>query len=187
MWTDRVNQRTLYLVACAAPPARHIAVGIRAAQAAGWDVCLILTPAAYRWAVEDAEGEIEELSKLTGHPVRHSYKLPSQPDVLPAADAILVAPATFNTLNKWAAGTADTLALGLITEAIGLGKPIVALPSFNTAQARHPAFEGSIATLRKAGVNVLLGEGKYVPRPPGQGRPREFPWALALDALPPAN
>ncbi|MEU2793953.1 flavoprotein [Streptomyces sp. NPDC007100] len=179
-----MNRRTLYLVACAAPPARHVSVGICAAQAAGWDVCLILTPAAYRWAVEDAEGEIEKLRELTGHPVRHSFKLPSQPDELPAPDAFLVAPATFNTLNKWAAGTADTLALGLITEAIGLGKPIVALPSFNTAQARHPAFERSIATLRAAGVNVLLGEGMYVPRPPRQGRPHEFPWQIALDALP---
>ncbi|MEU7229946.1 flavoprotein [Streptomyces chrestomyceticus] len=179
-----MNRRTLYLVACAAPPVRHVSVGICAAQAADWDVCLILTPAAYRWAVEDAEGEIEKLRELTGHPVRHSFKLPSQPDELPAPDAILVAPATFNTLNKWAAGTADTLALGLITEAIGLGKPIVALPSFNTAQARHPAFERNIKTLREAGVNVLLGEGKYVPRPPRQGRPHEFPWQIALDALP---
>ncbi|WP_331786393.1 flavoprotein [Streptomyces chrestomyceticus] len=179
-----MNRRTLYLVACAAPPVRHVSVGICAAQAADWDVCLILTPAAYRWAVEDAEGEIEKLRELTGHPVRHSFKLPSQPDELPAPDAILVAPATFNTLNKWAAGTADTLALGLITEAIGLGKPIVALPSFNTAQARHPAFERNIKTLREAGVNVLLGEGKYVPRPPRQGRPHEFPWQFALDALP---
>ncbi|MEU5590297.1 flavoprotein [Streptomyces chrestomyceticus] len=179
-----MNRRTLYLVACAAPPVRHVSVGICAAQAAGWDVCLILTPAAYRWAVEDAEGEIEKLRELTGHPVRHSFELPSQPDELPAPDAILVAPATFNTLNKWAAGTADTLALGLITEAIGLGKPIVALPGFNTAQARHPAFERNIETLREAGVNVLLGEGKYVPRPPRQGWPHEFPWQIALDALP---
>ncbi|MGN9821916.1 flavoprotein [Streptomyces sp. SD11] len=179
--------RTLYLIACGAPPARHISTGIRAAQAAGWDVCLILTPRAYTWAVEDAEegvDEIEEFRKLTGHPVRTDYKLPSQPDELPPSDAFLVAPATFNTLNKWAAGIADTLALGLLTEAIGLGRPIVALPSFNTAQARHPAFERSITTLREAGVNVLLGEGAYVPRPPGQGRPREFPWQLGIDALP---
>ncbi|MDX3165995.1 flavoprotein [Streptomyces scabiei] len=179
-----MNQRILYLIGCAGPPVRRISVGILAAQAAGWDVCLVLTPAAYRWAVEDAEGEIDELQQLTGHPVRHSYKLPSQPDVLPPPNAILVAPATFNTLNKWAAGTADTLALGLITEAIGLDLPIVALPSLNSAQAKHPVFERSIATLREAGVTVLLGEGGYVPRPPGQGRPHEYPWEIGVAALP---
>ena len=31
--------------------------------------------------------------------------------MLPEPDAIIVAPATFNTINKWAAGIADTLRL----------------------------------------------------------------------------
>ncbi|GAA4803227.1 hypothetical protein GCM10023220_35530 [Streptomyces ziwulingensis] len=67
-------------------------VPVRASEAAGWDVCVILTPSAYRWLSEDTEGEIEALTELTGHPVRRQYKLLSQPDVLPAPDAILVAP-----------------------------------------------------------------------------------------------
>jgi hypothetical protein len=40
--------RTLYIVACAAPPVRHIPTVIRAAQSDGWDVALVLTPYAYR-------------------------------------------------------------------------------------------------------------------------------------------
>lgn len=88
--------RTLYLIACAAPPARRLDVPIRAAQQAGWDVCLILTPSAHRWLTEDAEGEIQALEELTGHPVRWQYKLPSQPDLLPPPDAILVALPHFN-------------------------------------------------------------------------------------------
>jgi Flavoprotein len=39
--------------------------------------------------------------------------------VVVSPDAIIVAPATFNTINKWAVGISDTLALGLLTEAIG--------------------------------------------------------------------
>jgi flavoprotein len=35
----------------------------------------------------------------------------------------VVAPATFNTINKWAQGISDTLALGLLNEATGLGLP----------------------------------------------------------------
>ncbi|MER7819996.1 flavoprotein [Streptomyces sp. NPDC096153] len=131
--------RTLYLISSAAPPARHTPTGIRAAQARGWDVCLVLTPSAHRWATEDAEGELDELRKLTGHPVRYRYKLPSEEDVLPPADALLAAPATLNTLTKWADGHADTLALGLLTEGLGLDSlPIVALPYINAAQARNP-------------------------------------------------
>ncbi|WP_345655350.1 flavoprotein [Streptomyces tremellae] len=175
--------RTLYLIACAAPPARRLSVPIRAAQQAGWEVCVILTPSAHRWLAEDTEGEIEALEDLTGHPVRWQYKLPSQPDVLPAPDAILVAPLTNNTLAKWATAISDTLALGLITEGIGLGLPIIALPHFNDAQAAHPAVRKHVDFLREAGVTVLLGEGGFTPHKPKHGNVDAFPWQTALDAL----
>ncbi|MEU3902034.1 flavoprotein [Streptomyces sp. NPDC045251] len=179
---------TLYVISSAAPPARRVETGIRAAQARGWDVCLILTPSAHRWATEDAVGELDALRKLTGHPVRHLYKLPSREDVLPDAHALLAAPATLNTLTKWADGHADTLALGLLTEGIGLGLPIVALPYINAAQAKHPALPRAVATLREAGVRVLLDDDQdegFVPHEPKRGRVEEYPWDLALDALPP--
>lgn len=172
--------QTLYLIACAAPPARRLPTGIRAAQQAGWDVCLVLTPSAYRWN----EKALEDLRDLTGHPVRHSYKHPDEPDVLPPPDAILVAPATFNTLNKWALGVSDTLALGLVTEAIGLGLRLVALPHFNRAQAAHPALSQSVRFLRDNGVTVLLGEEGFVPHEPKHGNLDAYPWDAAINALP---
>ncbi|WP_325052762.1 flavoprotein [Streptomyces triticirhizae] len=170
----------LYLIACAAPPARHIRTGIEKAQAAGWEVCLVLTPSAARWL----EADLPELARLTGHPVRTDYKLPGQPDLLPPPDAILVAPATFNTINKWSAGIADTLVLGLITEAIGLHLPLVALPYLNQAQAAHPALGKSTEFLRAQGVTVLLGEDAFVPHVPKRGDVAAYPWDLAIEALP---
>ncbi|CAL9677797.1 Coenzyme A biosynthesis bifunctional protein CoaBC (plasmid) [Streptomyces sp. enrichment culture] len=178
------TNRTLYLIACAAPPARRLPIPIRAAQQAGWDVCVILTPSAHRWLTEDTEGQIEALEQLTGHPVRHQYKLPSQPDVLPPPDAMLVAPLTNNTLAKWASAISDTLALGLVTEGIGLRLPIVALPHFNDAQAAHPAVSRHVDFLRQAGVTVLLGEGGFTPHKPKRGDLDAYPWQAALDALP---
>src|SRR5258707_9676079 len=77
------------------------------ARARGWEVGLICTPAAARWMQAGLPG----LANLTGHPVRSQYKLPSEPDVLPAPHAMLVAPATANTISKWALGISDTLAL----------------------------------------------------------------------------
>jgi phosphopantothenoylcysteine synthetase/decarboxylase len=162
----------LYAVACAAPPVLHLESLVRQAQARGWDVCVILTPSAARWL----EAGLARLAALTGHPVRSAYKLPGQPDVLPAADAIVVAPVTANTVNKWAAGISDNLALGLIGEAIGKRVPLVALPFFNAAQAAHPVLPGNLRLLRDAGVTI-------VPREPGSGSPAEFGWHLALDAL----
>lgn len=79
------------------------------------------------------------LEAQTGYPVRSDYKQPDTPDVLPPADAMVVGGASFNTINKWADGISDTLALGLLNEAIGLDLPIAALPFLNSAQAAYPA------------------------------------------------
>jgi phosphopantothenoylcysteine synthetase/decarboxylase len=169
----------LYLVGCTAPPIRHSARAVELAQKAGWDVCLVLTPRAAKWM----EGEIPALEKLTGHPVRSDYKMPDEDDVLPAASAMLAAPATLNTLSKWAMGMPDTLALGLLTEAIGKRLPLVALPYINAAQAEHPALSGHIGVLERSGVKVLLGDGGHVPHQPGQGDASAFPWQVALECL----
>ena len=114
------------------------------------------------------------LAELSGHPVRSAYKRPGEPDVLPPAQAMAVVPATFDMINKWAAGISDNLALGLINEALGLPVPIVAVPIANEPLARHPAWGASLATLRGAGVTLLD------PADP----PDQFPWPKVLDALP---
>lgn len=173
------NPPVLYLVGCAAPPVLEITNPIEQAQARGWDVCLILTPTAAMWLEE----HVDKLAKLTGHPVRSRYKLPGQPDVLPPPDAILVAPASCNTINKWAAGISDTLALGLITEGIGKPQPLVVLPHLNAAQATQSAFSRSVDQLRADGVRIILGEADgHVPHVIGSPRP-PFPWEVALDAV----
>ncbi|MFJ4624175.1 hypothetical protein [Streptomyces sp. NPDC088812] len=69
-------------------------------------MCLILTPSAARWW----EPRMQEFVDLTGHPVRSQYKLPWEEDALPKATAMLVAPMSCTTLNKWGAGISDTLA-----------------------------------------------------------------------------
>jgi len=149
------------------------------AQGEGWDVCVVATPDGRKFI------DVPRLAAQTGHPVRTTYKNPGDPDVLPPADAIIVAPATVNTINKWAAGIADTLALGLVVEAIGLGLPIVAVPFTNAAMAAHPAFAESIARLRSWGVSVLFGEDVLPLHAPGTGERHldAFPWRRALDTL----
>ena len=74
-------------------------------------MCVIATPDGTKFL------DITQLAELTGHPVRVDYKHPDEPDVLPSPDAFVIAPATFNTINKLAAGISDTLALGLIADA----------------------------------------------------------------------
>ncbi|GAA2452658.1 MULTISPECIES: HFCD family protein [Streptomyces] len=171
--------RTLYLFCSAAPPVFDVAQVIEDAQARGWDVCLGLTPTAAKWLATGLDG----LAALTGRPVRSEYRMPGQPDVWPKADAILFAPMTFNSANEWALGLTSKWAVGVVAEGIGKGIPIVAMPCVNAAYARHSALDRSVETLRALGVTVLYGEGGFVPNQPGQGRPAEYPWGLALDAV----
>jgi phosphopantothenoylcysteine synthetase/decarboxylase len=169
----------LYIIVCGSPASRGVDAAIAAAAADGWDVAVVSTPDGLKFI------DMPRLAALTGHPVRHQYKYPGEADVLPPADAMLVAPATVNTINKLAAGIADTLALGLIIEAIGKGLPIVVVPFTNEAMARHPAFVRSLGLLREWGVTVLYGDGEIPSFAPGGGEQfiDAFPWRLALDAV----
>lgn len=173
-----MTSRVLYLFCSAAPPVFDVANAIRDAQRRGFNVCLGLTPTANRWL----DDQLPALTELTGHPVRSEYKLPGEPDVWPKADVIVVAPATFNTVNAWALGITRDFVVGVAAEGIGKGIPMVAMPCVNAAYVQHRQFERSVAELREMGVQVLYGEGGFVPNQPGQGKPKEYPWHLVLDA-----
>ncbi|GGO83066.1 flavoprotein [Wenjunlia tyrosinilytica] len=160
----------LYVIACGGRPGADLPTFVRTAQEDGWDVCAITTPSGAKFV------DTEQLSRLTGHPVRSEYKRPEDPDVLPPADAFVVAPATFNTVNKWAAGISDTLALGLINEAVGLGLPIVAVPWPNVALARHPAFPRSVRELESCGVRFVLNAADLPAPDSGAPAVASFPW-----------
>ncbi|GAB2505355.1 hypothetical protein GCM10027188_05870 [Lysobacter humi (ex Lee et al. 2017)] len=69
------------------------------------------------------------------------------------ASAVVVAPATANTLARLAHGFADDLVstLCLATEA-----PIAVAPAMNRVMWAHPATQANVATLRTRGV-LLLG------------------------------
>ncbi len=146
----------LYLIVCAAPPAQQTADVVPLLQAAGWEVCVITTPQASRWV------DRVQLEQLTGHLVRTDYKLPGEADPLPKADAMLVMPATFNTINKWAQGIADTLAVSLLCETLGRRSPLmVAVPCLKMDLVQHPAFSRSVNLLREHGVYVLHEPERY--------------------------
>lgn len=174
-----MSQRVLYLMICGAAPADRIHVMVKLAQAAGWSVHCLATPAAVDYFLN-----LDALAELTGHPVRTDHQRAGQPG-LPNADAVIVAPATYNTINKWAAGIADTYVLTQLAELTGLGVPIAVLPFINTALAANRVFQRSVDELRQSGVTVLLGEGGFKPHPPRTGGSRldAYPWQSALETI----
>ncbi len=171
------GSRVLYVVVCGAGPASEVGTLLRLALADGWDPYVVATPDGWPFL------DVDAVEKMSGHPVRRAYRQPHEPrSSLPHAAAVVVAPATFNTINKLAAGICDNYALGVLAECVGAGVPVVIIPFINSAlAARHP-LQASVGALRAEGVRVLLGDGGFVPHPPRQGGDQvpQFPWHAAL-------
>jgi phosphopantothenoylcysteine decarboxylase/phosphopantothenate--cysteine ligase len=82
------------------------------------------------------------------------------------ADAILVAPATANTLAKLAHGFADDL---VSTLCLATTAPITVCPAMNHRMWLHPAMQANIGLLRERGTRIVgpadgpLAEGESGP------------------------
>ncbi|GAA2975243.1 flavoprotein [Actinokineospora diospyrosa] len=147
-----MSDPVLYLVGCAAPPVRDLGSLIALVQPLGWRVCVIPTPTAAEWI------DLQALAAQTGFPVQSTPRHPDDSRSLPKADAALVCPATFNTVNKWTAVVSDNFALGVLNEALGLRIPTYLAPYAKPALAAHPAFGESLVKLEQWGVAVLENE-----------------------------
>jgi phosphopantothenoylcysteine decarboxylase len=145
--------RILYLIGTAAPPVRQLDQACQIAIELGWDPCVILTPTAASWV------DLERFGEITSKPVRVRPRRPDEQDPLPPADAVLAAPLTFNSINKWAAGISDTLALALLNELLIGGPQIVSVPCAKSALRAHPAYAASIRLLTNAGVTFVDQDG----------------------------
>jgi phosphopantothenoylcysteine synthetase/decarboxylase len=90
----------------------------------------------------------------SGHRVVESYFdeaiLPRPPH-----GVCLVAPCSFDSLNKLALGIADNLALSVVAEAIGRATPVVVAVSVNPPLWAHPRARESAERLRGWGVDVV--------------------------------
>jgi phosphopantothenoylcysteine synthetase/decarboxylase len=145
-----------YLVVTGTTTAPLAADLVRGLQARFETVLTLMTPHAARVVAP------RDLSAIAGNRLVESYFdeaiLPR-----PADGLVLVAPCSFNSLNKLAGGIADNLAMSLTAEAIGRGTPVLVALSLNPPLFRHPRTAVSMASLREWGVSVLepedTGEG----------------------------
>jgi phosphopantothenoylcysteine synthetase/decarboxylase len=115
-------------------------------RSADWRVTICLTAAAAEWVVDAPQAALQ-----TGR-------------IRP--DAVICCPATFNTLNKWAAGINDSPALGVLNDALGLGTPTLVVPMVAERLSRHPVWPATLAFLATAGVEILdPADGQLTARP----------------------
>lgn len=86
------------------------------------------------------------------------------------ADAVVVAPASANLLNRLAAGLADDLATTLLL-AHDWKKPLLVAPAMNPAMWQHPATARSVRRLRSWGARFIApGAGRTACGEVGEGR-----------------
>lgn len=168
------DHKTLYLIASAAPPVLRIEEFLALLSTDGWQVCVIATPTAASWI------DLDALAQRTGCITRVHPRPSTQQDSLPRADAVVAAPITFNSINKWAAGISDTLALGILNELLSTDVPIIAAPCVKAALRKHPAYGESVTRLRHAGV-VLLDPDTITRR--GPDGLANFDWRQVNSAL----
>jgi phosphopantothenoylcysteine decarboxylase/phosphopantothenate--cysteine ligase len=137
---------------------------VRLATKAGHAIRVVQTPAAQRFvgapsfaALTGAPVLVQEWER---DPLRGAFPGQAVPEHDPAshlelvrnADALLVAPASANTLAKLAHGLADNL---LTSAALAATCPVIVAPAMNHTMWEHPATRANLATLRDRGVAVV--------------------------------
>ena len=116
---------------------------------------------------------------LTGRPVLHDmWALPEDGVVGHVslgqhADALVIVPATANTLARLAAGFSDD---PLTTTVLATSAPILCAPAMNSQMLANAATQANIATLRERGMTVLEPAWGQLAEPMvGKGRLPETP------------
>ena len=143
---------------------------IRLFQKQGIEVKTVATAHAFQFVTRVT------LEALTGHPVYHDMFAERQDtfghiELAKWADLLVVAPATANSIAKFAGGVADDL---LSTVFITLKCPVLIAPAMNSAMYVDAATQRNLRILRERGVNVCEpGTGELACGDTGTGRMAE--------------
>lgn len=175
-----MTMRHLLVVPCGAGPAADVSTLITIAHRAGWSAAVTATPSALPFL------ESAAIKTMTGDLPRTGFETPSDDDQKRAvrkADAVIIAPATYNSINKLANGVADTYALTVVAELVGLAVPTVVVPFVNAALAARNPYQNALRALQAEGVQILGPDDQWEPHEPGTGgqRRQQFPWQQAFD------
>lgn len=137
----------------------------------GAEVQVVITPAGKEFITPIT------LSALTSKPVISDFfsqrdgTWHSHVDLGLWADAMIVAPATANTIGKMAGGIADNM---LITTYLSMKSPVFVAPAMDLDMYAHPSTQHNLDTLRSFG-NIIIepGTGFLASHLEGKGRMEE--------------
>ncbi|MDI1461061.1 flavoprotein [Catellatospora sp. KI3] len=151
---------------------------INIAEAAGW--------CDNRYTERRALLDVSRIESMTGAGPRTGSEPPAdcgQTRMVRKADAMIIAPASYNSINRLVAGVADNYALAVVAELVGVGLPTVVVPFVNAALARRAPYQTALRVLLSEGIRVLGPGDQWEPHEPGAGGRSHgrLPWQQAFD------
>jgi phosphopantothenoylcysteine decarboxylase/phosphopantothenate--cysteine ligase len=166
-----VNGKKIIVGVTGSIAAYKAAVLVRALVKSGAEVRVVMTPLAKEFITPLT------MATLSKHPVPVEFFNPengewnSHVSLGEWADALVVAPATANTIAKMAAGIADNL---LLTTYLSARCPVFIAPAMDLDMWAHAATQANLAVLRERGVGVISpAEGELASGLTGKGRMAE--------------
>ena len=165
----QLEQRKIVLGICGGIAAYKCPELCRLLIKQGADVYSVVTPSAAQLVSPTT------LQALTGHAVgcevfNHGDEI-GHIELCADADALVIAPATANTIAKLAHGMADNM---LTAAALAAPCPIIIAPAMNSRMYRHPATQANLELLQQRGVFIIPpAEGPLACGESGIGRMRE--------------
>ncbi len=106
-----------------------------------------ITPLPLEWATEQ-----DVVSALSG-----------RAEHICMEDAVVIAPATLNTINKITQGFADNVVTTLVASALGQGKPVYVAPTMHESLYENPVFQENLEKSKEYGMTIIpprISEGK---------------------------
>src|SRR5580698_4753690 len=156
--------RNILLGVCGGIAAYKSAELVRALQKQGMDVRVVMTKAAEEFVrpltfasltshkvftdLWDSKVEVEEAGFSIEHITQAQW-----------ADLLLIAPATANTMAKFAQGLADDF---LSATYLATTAPVVFAPAMNVNMWNHPATQANLRTLQQRGHRIVEPESGYL-------------------------
>ncbi|HZC06196.1 MAG TPA: bifunctional phosphopantothenoylcysteine decarboxylase/phosphopantothenate--cysteine ligase CoaBC [Ktedonobacterales bacterium] len=174
---DMLEGQRIVVGVCGGIAAYKVADLVSKLRQAGADVDVVLT--------EHAERFVSALtfSALSQRPVYTNLWEPTGEaaarhiELGHAADLLLIAPATANTIARLAHGLADDM---LTTIALATTAPLLIAPAMESQMYRHPATQANLGLLAERGATIIEPEsGRLASGETGQGRLPETPTLLA--------
>ena len=153
-----LNNKNILIGITGGIAAYKICTLIRLYKKSGANVRVIMTPSAQNFVTKLTLQTLSNNEVYIEHFEMDEYK-PGHISLVDEADLMVIAPATANTISKFANGICDNL---LLSTACAFTKPILLAPAMNTGMWNNSFVQENISKLKNVGCYILEPDSGYL-------------------------